>query len=146
MPEKKLTNQQILDRTKAKSYIMLPQDHIVKVVSQLNAEQQKKCFGNEKTLKPLNPVQAAGILTVVEGLDKIDPRPISKIPIDDQRKIIKEQSAKNDAVKKFLEENGYWEQSQILKETTVAGDFSPSGLWSVIDDMIADMDFSRPKE
>jgi hypothetical protein len=143
---KKMTKQEILDRTKNKSYIMLQQPHIVKVVSQLTPKQQLHCFNGAKTIKPLSKVETAGILALIEGLDKIDNRPISKIPIKKRREIIKEQSGKNKKLKKFLEDNQLWAKSQIMEETTSPGDFSPSGLWTVLDGLLTALDLSKPEK
>ena len=46
----------------------------------------------------------------------------------------------------FVNESGYLEAASVSKETEVPGDFSPSGLWAVLDDLLPDLDLSPPEK
>jgi len=141
----KLTKEQIDARTKDSSYITLgSKDHISKIVMQLQEKDQVRCFASSKTIKPLSLIEARGLVGWFPNLDKIDNRPLSKIPLKDLYGIIQSQLKTNKEFAKFVEEAGYGEEATVSKETDVPGDFSPSGLWAVLDDLLPDLDLTSP--
>lgn len=141
---KKMSKEDIDSRTKDKSYIALNKDHIAKIITALPADKQVDCFNGEKTIQPIEKFTAAGLLSQIPDLDKIEPKPLSKIPLKRQLEIIKDQSTKNKDFKKLLEDNGFWQRAQYTEEHKEPGDFSPSGLWKVLDEFIKDIDLSKP--
>jgi len=143
--KKGMSKTEISERTKDSSYITLKKNQIVKIVSQLPPEHQKRCFSGEKTMKPLDKVETAYALTEVPDLKKIDQRPISKIPLKERWKIIQDWAKDHEDYKTFLVENNFWQRSQLDKEVSTPGDFSPSGLWSVLDEFLQDLDLSNSK-
>ena len=141
----KLTKEQIDARTKKSSYITLgSKDHISKIVLQLKEIDQVRCFASAKKIKPLSLIEARGLVGWFPNLKEIDNRPLSKIPIKDLYGIIQSQLKSNKDFAKFVEETGYGEEATVSKETDVPGDFSPAGLWAVLDSLLPDLDLSAP--
>ena len=138
----KLTKDKIDSRTKDASYVTLSKAQIAKVVMQLPEKKQERCFSKAKTIKPLSFIEARGMVGWIENLSAIDKRPLSEIPLKDLYGIIKTQINKNPNFKAFVEENGYGEEALVSEETPVPGDFSPSGLWAVLDEMLPDLDMA----
>lgn len=142
-PLKKMTKADIESRCKDKSYISLKKENIIAIVEQLTAEQQAQCFGGEKVVKPIDKFQAAGLLVQIPNIDKIDNRPISKIPLKKQLEIIRDESNKDGDFKKLLETEGLWSRAQHVEEHKEPGDFSPTKFWEVLNTLVEKIDLLK---
>ena len=141
-PNKGMTASEIRSRVKKSgSYINLKPNQIVAIVLQLSPGEQKECFNDAKKLLPLDKVSTAGIVAI-HGLNK--DKPISKIPVAERRKLIRNAIGKNAELTKFLNENNLTEQAGLLQEKELPGDFKPSGIWKLIDGLLDELDLSNP--
>jgi len=143
---KKMTDDEIDSRTKDNSYITLNKATIKKVIKQLPAATQVKCFGDKKTISPLDKFESAYLLSQIPDLKAIDDRPISQIPLEEKRQIIKNAYEGNEEFKKIVDDEKLGTRAELLADKEVPGDFSPSNLWEILDEMIADLDLAKTKE
>ena len=139
---KKMTEADIAARVKKSgSYIHLKPTQVVHIVKQLKPADQSRCFTGSKTIKALDKTQSAGIVALF-GLN--GNTPVSKIPLAERRKIIKTTMGKNKELDTYLTENNLATSADLLIDKSVAGDFSPSNFWSLLDDIIKDIDLNLP--
>lgn len=126
---------------KSGSYIHLKPKQVVHVVKQLSPTDQAKCFTGSKTMKALDKTQSAGIVALF-GLN--GDTPVSKIPLPKRRALIKATMGKNKEVDEYLKDNNLWDSATLDDDKEVAGDFSPSNFWALLDGIVKDIDLSDP--